>query len=278
MWILDKPDISKAIGIDVDTLVNHCTHLDQSDALKLKYLHKLYNKGHGAVSSAQLFPLSAKAGIIRAQFDKMSSGKTLSYIRKELNRGINSCPMCGINEPNQLDHFMDKSTYGQLACCRLNLIPVCGVCNNKKSDLPYTDFVHAYYDRNFGNGHFLITKVHIRNNTIGFTFSIDKNAIPDQDLAERTEKQFTTLSLNKRYHKRGIDFINDTIYGMNCSSDKSLKAYLSMEIQKCTQQYARNHWKTSILKGLYECAQFDFNFVNKYKSKISIKMENGIGV
>lgn len=151
MWNLYKPKLSDAKN-DIDVVVSHCYNLDDSDKRKMAKLYEDYDAGKGEATPLQLQPLEGKKEIIRRQYAK-TSGKQqnknednhLVYIRKDLMKDVDKCPYCSINAPQQLDHFMDKAFYGQLAVCRLNLVPLCGTCNHAKGEISYKEFTHPYY-------------------------------------------------------------------------------------------------------------------------------------
>lgn len=276
MWILEKPDTIKAFGSDVDELVAHCVSLDAADAVDLKKLHHQYDKNGGTASPAELAKLDPKKDIIKNQYtSKVKKGGTLEVIRKDLFQNVEQCPMCGINQPSQLDHYMDKKTYGQLACCRLNLVPACGICNHTKSNGDYTKYVHAYYDR-YDPADFLVTIVTVKNNRLGFRFFIDKGAIQDINLATRTESQFNELHLNSRFHKAAINFVEELVKGLTCKKDRSLMQKLKSWEAYYQDRYGRNHWKTSVIRGLRACPAFNIAVVNAMRTKPVTKMINGI--
>jgi hypothetical protein len=45
------------------------------------------------------------------------------------------CPYCGIGAPRQFDHYLPKERYPEFSVHAHNLIPCCGTCNGKKSDI-----------------------------------------------------------------------------------------------------------------------------------------------
>ena len=277
MWILDIPDISKAFNEDVDELVKHCRNLSTHDGDLLKKLYKKYNICKGKVNAVDLNPLSSKKNIIRDQYiSKIKEKGTLSFIRKDLLREVSKCPFCGINEPVTLDHYMDKSLYGQLACCRLNLIPSCWKCNHTKAKKTYSDFVHAYYDRFDYGKFFFVTTIKIKKNKFVMDFCIDKGAISNKDLADRTASQFDNLLLCKRYRKEATKFLLDYVKTLICSSEKSLKQMLKKTHKDYIKKYGGNHWKTSVIRGLINCNSFNLSVVQNIQ-KHKVRMENGIG-
>ena len=262
MWTVgNKPTVAEALG-DIDPLVDHCNNLGKGHKPLLVRLYWQYHVNGGFATAAELNTLDDVKDVINGQYkSKMTGTQPLGYVRRELKRNVTHCPMCSINETTQLDHFMNEGTYGQLACCRLNLVPTCGRCNLLKHAGAYTDFVHAYYDQ-FPDVDFLITTITVKNNKVGMVFSIDKNALGNGDLARRTENQFITLELGQRLHKAGMMFLNDMLGGYICKTDKELRANLLNTEMDLHARYRRNDWRTSIVRGLISNPRFDMNVVN----------------
>lgn len=277
MWTVgNKPTIAEALG-DIDPLVDHCNNLNNGHKPLLVKLYRQYHVNRGFATAAELSPLDGVKGVIEGQYkSKMTGDKTLGYVRRELNDNVEKCPMCSINETTQLDHFMNEGTYGQLACCRLNLVPACGRCNLLKHDGSYTDFVHAYYDR-YPNVDFLITTITVKNNKVGMVFSIDQNALGNGSLARRTLHQFTTLDLTKRLHKAGIMFLNDLLGGYRCTNNNELRADLMSSELDMRSRYGRNDWRTSILRGLIANPAFNIEVVNAIRNPMRLQPVNGGG-
>ncbi|MFJ5332259.1 HNH endonuclease [Pectobacterium odoriferum] len=45
------------------------------------------------------------------------------------------CPYCGIGPPGQFDHYLPKEVFPEFSVHAHNLLPCCGTCNGKKSDV-----------------------------------------------------------------------------------------------------------------------------------------------
>ncbi|TDY36858.1 HNH endonuclease signature motif containing protein [Janthinobacterium sp. 75] len=57
-------------------------------------------------------------------------------IMERQSEGIRDfCPYCGIGAPRQFDHYLPKEKYPELSVHAHNLVPCCGTCNGKKSDI-----------------------------------------------------------------------------------------------------------------------------------------------
>lgn len=147
MWRLDKPSLQKAKD-DLNNIVAHCRAIDNADKIAFENLYDEYDrKGyiseeyHLSFSSAH--PAQVKA--MYGQYRKLGDKQEYAYIREELSEAADTCPYCGFGEPVTLDHYMPESIYKELATCRLNLVPICWKCNNKKLDNDYKGFSHVYY-------------------------------------------------------------------------------------------------------------------------------------
>lgn len=277
MWTVgNKPTLAEALA-DIDELVSHCRGLNNCHKLMLSKLYTQYHHHRGYATPDELAPSEDVKEVIHGQYkSKMTGGNNLAYVRRELRVLVDLCPMCGINEPNTLDHYMNEGNYGQLACCRLNLVPACGLCNRTKHADPYTEYVHAFYDHHL-DVDFLITTITVKNNKVGMIFSIDQNALGNTDLARRTASQFANLGLNDRLHKAGILFVNDMIDGFACNNDRELAACLLQKETFLKRQYGRNDWRTSIVRGLRQCTAFNIQVVNTMRNPLNVRPINGGG-
>lgn len=58
---------------------------------------------------------------------------------KNVNGGKKyKCPLCGINDVTDIDHYMPRSVFPEYSVHPFNLIPICHECN-KKGDIWLTD-------------------------------------------------------------------------------------------------------------------------------------------
>lgn len=275
MWILQKPSLNAAKK-DIGVLIQHCRSLGVVEKPLLETLYDEYENGKGEVTPAQLQPLDNKADDIRKQYVKTFDTKAnnqLYYIRKELMNNVQKCPYCSINPPAQLDHYMDKSTYGQLATCRLNLVPLCGSCNHLKSATTYKDFVHPYY-QSFPAVPFLIADCKVVNGRVVVSFKIDKSVIQGT-LLHKTKKQMKHIKLKRRLQMAAQEFITDKCFSFMVNTDAELRMCLSSVQKSMEFSFGLNDWRTALVRGLIACKQFDINVVNNIKA--SAKPVNGGG-
>lgn len=100
----------------------------------------------------------SKSELLRLYNKRLSKKKTTAryYYNLLLKYSpANKCQLCYIGESESLDHFLPKDLFPSLAISPNNLIPVCGVCNQKKSDyvalLAENQLLHPRYGDFFKN-------------------------------------------------------------------------------------------------------------------------------
>lgn len=273
MWKLNKPSLRKATGKDIDELTSHCNALDDNDKPVLKSLYKIYDSQGGIVFNNQLNIIATnKAKAIHGQYDKTHSGEKLDYIRKELIKDVDLCPYCSINHVSHLDHFMPKSQYPALAVCRMNLVPLCGVCNQKKTDDDFKLYTHAYYDT-FPSVPFLIANINILKLRFVVKYNFDSAAINDIALETKLNHQATKTELWDRLKKETNNFINTLCCSCDVIDTLALTIWLGRRLSNYELIFGLNDWRCAIIRGLLACKKLNVDVVNNYK--VNPKKVNG---
>lgn len=275
MWVLHKPTLADAKH-DIAVLIAHCRNLDDAtDKPLLETLYENYDSGQGEVTAGQLTPTAHRKRIIENQYRKTSgkdpntgSEKALVYIRRDLLDSPNAekCPYCSINTPTQLDHFMDKSTYGQLATCRLNLVPLCGHCNWLKGDKSYTGFMHPYYPKVRQGVIFLVADCTIVRGRVCVKLRVDGAALNDTELEARLNSQIHNLYLDRRLNMAINEFLTHELLNTQVKTNAGLRRVLSLLLVNVERQYGLNDWRAAVVRGLRQCASFDITVVENYKN------------
>ena len=267
MWKLNKPSLKTAID-DIDEVISHSRDIEEKHKTAFEELYKKYDENGGNLEleyhNAFIgnFPLQADS--MQKQYAKFSIGEKLDFIRKDLLFSINGCPYCGFGEANTLDHVLPESVYKELATCRLNLVPLCWTCNNKKRAHDYNGFIHAYYQKYpLGVAFFKCHVTISSEDALILDFAIDENVI-DSSLKDKLQNQITTIELNERLHKQCITYLLDNFYSGDIQDDVSLKFFLNDKISKAKKKFGLNHYKTAFLQGLYDCEKFNAEFLNRF--------------
>ncbi|MBQ0075732.1 MAG: HNH endonuclease [Bacteroidales bacterium] len=271
MWILPKPlldealaDIANVIAADTEAKV-----LGPTDSITLNKLYRTYDHNSGTITEVEdkTFSLTKRTALYNL-YDKTQLGQSLSYIRAELMSVVDICPMCGIMPSSQLDHLMPRKDYKSLSVCRLNLVPTCGVCNNKKRKGDPSGFVHAYYDHKLENIPFFEIEIHSNpiNHRMSWKFSINRAIIADNALADKVEHQISVIKLFRRLYKETNTLLAD-ILSSNITSQHQLDTILAYEYGKY-ERYGMNDWRRVFLKSLIDSPCFSIAEAKEYALKI----------
>lgn len=269
MWrITNKPTLRKAKN-DAAKTVKHCRGLDAADEVKLKTLYEAYDSKNGRLDAADLTPLDGKKNVIKGQYPKTYGKGDLSYIRRELMKDVERCPMCSILPPTDLDHFWNQSDYGQLAVCRLNLVPTCGFCNKKKTNGNPDDFVHAYYQQFPTGVIFLKVDCKIVCGYVVPTFYVDGSGLGDATLTRRQKSQMKGVKLKNRLRASSKEYMRTLFQGTRFNTEKALKAYMTKIEKDLIDDYGLNDWRTALVRGLKACPGMNMSIVLNYRKSTS---------
>lgn len=267
MWKLRAPELKDALS-DIDNLIAAHKGLDEADKIALSRIFTLYHAQDGHIERIQDQELpSRKREAMKELYAKTYADMELHYIRAELQKDVNRCPFCGISEASQLDHHQPKSEYGSVAVCRLNLVPSCGVCNNKKR--AGEDYVHAYYD-SFPDSDFLIAEITVCGESMAVSFKID----PDmpEDLRRRMENQMDKLELHDRLRKEANTFLMER-FATPPETDEELAIRLEAIRQNMMYAHGRNDWRTALIRALQTCPQFNASLLSSYIRYLKMKCQ-----
>lgn len=98
----------------------------------------------GAYTIARIGGVAEDAWTVRQREDLLHCYGSTAQALEELKRLITErqsegtrdfCPYCGIGAPRQFDHYLPKEKYPEFSVHAYNLVPCCGTCNGKKSDV-----------------------------------------------------------------------------------------------------------------------------------------------
>ncbi len=277
MWKLEKPSLQSSKD-DLREVTVLCRDINEGDRLDFEALYEEYDNNNGKISEEYHFDFIknhvAQSSAMYGQYYKLNEGGKLDYIRAELFIEAHDCPFCGFGEPVTLDHFMPESKYKELATCRLNLVPLCWKCNNKKNNDDYQNFVHSYYQEFPKDVQFFKCVVSAKvGGIIYFKFYINGTEL-DSTLMEKLNNQIEIIELNCRLNKECITYITSNFSFNEIKDDKSLKFFIKDKLRKSVDFFGLNDWHTALLTGLYDCADFnvaflkDFIKVNQRKQRI----------
>lgn len=280
MWKLEKPLLDDAIK-DIDQIIaNSGKAITEYDKPKIIHIYRMYDKQSGTIdeNTNNLCSIAVRHKMEDMYEQKTYDGGRLYYIREQLFKLANICPMCGIGEPSQLDHQMPKSIFDSLSLCRLNLVPICSVCNNKKGVKQYSEFIHPYYVEFPQNVIFLVANVHINEHThkLSWHYTIEPKGLSIA-LANKVRTQEKAIKLIQRLQKASINFVSDIFGCHDFTTNNALKGFLKSQLNYYTYRYGPNDWRTSLLRAFSDSPKFKVEEAKWLKSK-SIPINKGVNV
>ena len=229
---------------------------------ELDYVISLYN-AYDVACGAPSEPLKggnldeSLLNAIKAAYDLTQRDRKLFFIRADLMRGVEYCPICGISPPNELDHHLPKAKFQPLAIYVLNLIPVCVICNRKKSDMtpkkPEHRFIHVYLDE-LPQDRFLRANVLIEDDALVVEFEVDPDVNLPDELRQRLRYQLQCLDLNLRYSREINIYLTSQKTALDtmflCGGAEAVRSYLCKQSKEEFTRFHRNHWRPVLLLSL----------------------------
>ncbi|MGE3744476.1 MAG: HNH endonuclease signature motif containing protein [Sphingomonadaceae bacterium] len=147
---------------------------------------------------------------IHAAYEKTQETRVLYSVRELLFKGVELCPVCGIDPATELDHHLPQSAFKPLAIHTRNLVPMCHPCNHAKLagfDVDGSGFLHPYYEV-LPDLDFLQAIVDLADGALVVTFAIDGAAVLPAGYANRLTGQMEALDLDTRYQQEVNTYIS----------------------------------------------------------------------
>ncbi|MFP5042934.1 HNH endonuclease [Parasediminibacterium sp. JCM 36343] len=150
------------------------------------------------------------------------------------------CVSCGIGDVDQIDHFLPQEHFPEYSILHKNLIPICGLCNEIKSDnIPGEEknYFHPMFDKLPDEPFFRCQITYVNNIPTSkfsiipkFHTTIVNNHFVDLKLKVRLEKKATIYFVQMKDFKTkfGDDFANEEI---------------DRDLMKLGALYGSNYWK-----------------------------------
>lgn len=235
--------------------------LVEAEIKQLLAIYDRYDADLGAASETLKGAGFAKTLIdtVYAAYDRTQEGRLLYSLRERLFKGVDLCPICGIDAVSELDHFLPRSEFKPLAIYSRNLVPVCHDCNliklagfgeQAEGDLA---LIHAYFDQ-LPNVNFLEAVIDISDGGLVATFQVMDGVAFADGISDRLASQIKTLELNERYEKEINTYVMSHATGVHLEYARAGKS----GVQKFLRTQARieekklysNHWRPTLLRAL----------------------------
>jgi hypothetical protein len=238
---------------------------------KLRALYLAYVQGRGAgchITADK--PFRVKYGAkLRAAYKKTYEGKPLFWLRTELLAVAgNRCPSCGGARPVTLDHHLAQTPFPEFAIFPLNLIAMCGPCNQHKSASTgktiATAFIHPYLDQ-IPTVSFFAPTVTRANGSYTVSFTFTPAEIPDAVLAGRMARQLKRVDFNKALLPEVGELLNELALRIEREivqpnggvvDQPLIEAYLHANADRIEEQHRVGFWQAIMSRALANDAGF----------------------
>lgn len=193
--------------------------------------------------------------------EKVAGNLKEKYYDKLLSLATSGlCPICGISQVSNLDHYLAKSIYPTYSITPYNLTPICRDCNYKKRDkqiIKYSDGTyHPYYD-NIDDNIWLsakLLKVPEQNIVVNYYVN-DEIKLIDNENYLKLVNHCTVFKLFDLYSKQASSEITNNLHfwkkQLNTDGEDAFKSYL-VECLKSREVHQKNTWYTALLRALID--------------------------
>jgi hypothetical protein len=115
-----------------------------------------------------------------------------------------------------LDHYLPKSLCKVLSIYSRNLVPVCGVCNNKKRALegPDCQLIHVYF-ADLPTERFLRATTSLQGSALKVEFTVERTPAMSEALFDSLTFHLVRLELSNRYEPEVNIFISSQEVSFN---------------------------------------------------------------
>lgn len=269
MWTLAPPDVSEA-DAQLTTALTFANGqpvylLTAAERAAVSAVYQAYDALLGK-PAASLTPdaLTACRSYIRDSYNQVQIGGRLATLRSTILASTDTCPYCGFGEPTELDHYLPKIDYNELAIYPRNLVPSCGPCNNAKRAVVPTvggaaGFIHPYFEE-LPNVAFMKADVIFAAGSLDVTFRIDATALGPA-LAQMLQYQLDRLKLVERYHRQVNKFLFEQrtailMFAEMGLTPHELSLYFTKSAISLARNFGRNDWRAVLFNALAANAGF----------------------
>jgi hypothetical protein len=203
------------------------------------------------------------AETIRSNYTVLRSGALVADGAMILARS-RICCLCGLRATSELDHYLPKQLFPEFAVYTVNLVPVCGVCNKRKSEEYMTSlggpaFIHAYLDQLPSSEPFLRATLKFDDGIIPSFEVVQTPGLPDETYRVLAS-QFEHFHLDTIYSEEAVELLNEKSeaiedYSSECGPT-GVEKYLHREARSAARHLGLNHWKPATLTAAAESADF----------------------
>lgn len=166
------------------------------------------------------------------------------------------CPICGIGQVSNLDHYLAKTLYPVYAITPYNLTPVCRDCNFSKLDSDINTECapfHPYYDE-IDSDEWLKARLIVTNGSFAAEYFVNPDLLRNNEqLYNRLVLHMGMYALAKAYAIQAATEISENSYmwkrKLNEWGENAFREYLC-DCLISKEKSQRNTWNTALLRAL----------------------------
>lgn len=167
------------------------------------------------------------------------------------------CPYCSLDTTYQLDHYLPKSKYPEFSLYGPNLLPICGRCNQIKSNAITDAGGRRLFVMPSGDS-FLRQDLIVANLSMvpvpRFTFAINLNAPVDANEILQAQRHFNRLGLAKRYRRRANALLAPLRAAVRKSGRRQSAArkLILANLRSAANEGPNNSWRLPMYRAIFQ--------------------------
>lgn len=201
------------------------------------------------------------------KFVKTATIRNKYYDKLMASATTGKCPICGIGQVSNLDHYLAKTLYPVYAITPYNLTPVCRDCNFSKLDSDISAGcapLHPYYDE-IDSFEWLKAGLTVVNGSFAAEYFVNPELVQvNERLYQRLILHMDMYALPKAYSIQAATEISENSYmwkrKLSEWGESEFKEYLC-DCLISKERSQRNTWNTALLRALIDnigiIAQFE---------------------
>ncbi|MFJ7589441.1 HNH endonuclease [Streptomyces sp. NPDC097617] len=171
------------------------------------------------------------------------------------------CPLCGVQAVAQVDHHAPKDKFPLLALTPLNLVAVCGTCNQAKSNTfdedPAREALHPYFD-DLGTDRWLFAQIDASAGGVALFEALPPATWPGIK-ASRIRRHFDKYHLADRYRdEAGHALARRKRRDTRTFTDAGPEALRNLLLADADEHgdYSPNSWQVALLTALADSSWY----------------------
>ena len=190
------------------------------------------------------------------KFVSVSRIRSKYYDKLMATATTGKCPICGIGQVANLDHYLAKSLYPMYALTPVNLTPICRDCNYEKRDVVISSDcapLHPFYD-DVDSLEWLCADISLSDDSLVATYYVNAELSDSNPmLYERLVEHLKLFNLPKAYAIQAASEISENEHLWKTQYERWGKEVFCEYLNDCLvsrEKMQRNTWYTALMRAL----------------------------